>query len=59
MALGVVREWLLKDEETNEGKGLERVVFCCFEAKDEQAYTKLIPYMALSLDSLIQGRQVC
>lgn len=51
VALEVVREWLMKNEEEGrhggkegEGKGLERVVFCCFEAKDERAYTKLIPY---------------
>ena len=43
VALDVVREWLLQDEENNEGRGLERVVFCCFEAKDEKAYTELIP----------------
>lgn len=44
LALEVVREWLLKDEEANEGKGLERVVFCVFEEKDLRAYTELIPY---------------
>jgi len=42
VALGVVREWLVKEEEEQDQK-LERVVFCCFEAKDERAYEKLIP----------------
>lgn len=52
MALGVVREWLVEAAEKGkeggkegEGKGLERIVFCCFEAKDERAYTALIPYI--------------
>ena len=37
-------------EEAEKGQGLERVVFCCFEAKDERAYQRLIPYV--NLDSL-------
>lgn len=37
----------MKDE-TNGGKGLDRVVFCCFEAKDERAYTRLIPCVVLN-----------
>ncbi|KAG7006601.1 ADP-ribose glycohydrolase MACROD2 [Physcia stellaris] len=50
VALGVVRGWLLDSAEKGkgggregEGKGLERVIFCCFEAKDERAYKVLIP----------------
>lgn len=31
--------------ESAEGEGLERVVFCSFEAKDERAYERLIPYV--------------
>lgn len=42
VALGVVRDWLLKEEQEEDQK-LERVVFCCFETKDERAYVKLIP----------------
>lgn len=42
VALGVVREWLVKEEEEKDQK-LERVVFCCFENKDERAYQRLIP----------------
>ena len=45
--MGVVRDWLVKDEETNGGKGLDRVIFCCFEAKDERAYIRLIPCVIL------------
>ncbi|KAK4692545.1 hypothetical protein P7C71_g4684, partial [Lecanoromycetidae sp. Uapishka_2] len=40
-----VRRWL-EEEEQNKGEGkgrLERVVFCCFEAKDERAYEKWLP----------------
>jgi len=33
-------------EEDNEGR-LERVVFCCFEAKDERAYGEWLPYVML------------
>ena len=54
MALTVVRDWLLNDRDDGveggkegEGKGLERIIFCCFEAKDERAYTELIPYARL------------
>ncbi|KAL8797299.1 MAG: hypothetical protein Q9195_000453 [Heterodermia aff. obscurata] len=50
VALEVVREWLVSDRDDGyeggkegEGKGLERIIFCCFEAKDERAYTELIP----------------
>ena len=42
MALDVVRDWLLK-EEAGKVQELERIVFCCFEAKDERAYERLIP----------------
>ena len=48
VALGVVRDWLVKQEEEEEGEEgpkLERIVFCCFEAKDENAYSALIPYV--------------
>ena len=40
-ALDEVRQWVLENE-PNFG-GLERIVFCCFEAKDERAYEELIP----------------
>jgi len=33
-------------EEDNEGR-LERVVLCCFEAKDERAYGEWLPYVML------------
>lgn len=40
-----VRRWLEEEEQQEgEGKGrLERVVFCCFEAKDERAYGEWLP----------------
>lgn len=41
-ALGVVRSWLEENEKEGFG-GLERIVFCCFERKDEKAYEELIP----------------
>ena len=34
--------------ESEEGKRLERVVFCCFEAKDEKAYGVWLPYVSPS-----------
>ena len=40
-----VRRWL---EEEGQGK-LERVVFCCFEAKDERAYGEWLPYVSSRL----------
>lgn len=40
-AIGEVRAWI---EEKGEGfGGLERIIFCCFERKDEQAYKKWLP----------------
>lgn len=37
-----VRRWL--EERGGVGKGgLERVVFCCFEGKDERAYREWLP----------------
>lgn len=44
VAVQVVRDWLLQEEE-NGKKGLERVVFCVFEEKDDRAYKALIPYV--------------
>lgn len=38
---GVVRKWL--EEHEGEEGGLERVVICCFEAKDERAYSEWLP----------------
>ncbi|KAI9874721.1 MAG: hypothetical protein M1830_009375, partial [Pleopsidium flavum] len=38
-AIGEVKRFL----ESGDGDGLERVVFCSFEAKDERAYEKFIP----------------
>lgn len=40
-----VRQWL-EEEDAKEGEGkgrFERVVFCCFEAKDERAYGEWLP----------------
>ena len=45
VALETVREWAVENESTG-FKGLERVVFCCFERKDEVAYQELIPWVA-------------
>jgi len=42
VACGVVREFLEKEG------GLERVVFCCFEGKDERAYEEWLPYVYTS-----------
>lgn len=38
-AVGVVREFL----DGGEGEGLERIVFCNFLEKDEDAYIKVLP----------------
>ncbi len=44
-----VRRWLEEEDSKGERKGrLERVVFCCFEAKDERAYGEWLPYACLS-----------
>lgn len=40
VALMAVRRWL---EEEEEGAQLERVVFCLFDAKDEEAYHEWVP----------------
>lgn len=40
VACRVVREWLLEDERAGR---VERVVFCCFERKDERAYEEVLP----------------
>lgn len=41
-----VRRFLEELEEDREKKGgLERVVFCIFEAKDERAYGEWLPYV--------------
>ena len=60
VALTVVRDWLLNDRDEGveggkegAGKGLERIIFCCFEAKDQRAYTELIPYARLRVFSTI------
>ena len=43
----VVRSWLEEREGKENGEqgkaGLERIVFCCFERKDEVAYEKWLP----------------
>lgn len=39
VALGTVREFLSSEQ----GAGLESVVFCSFEKKDQDAYNKLVP----------------
>ena len=44
VALQTVREWVEGMEREGKGTGgLERIVFCCFERKDEVAYQDLIP----------------
>ena len=40
-ALDEVRKWVIENEPGF--GGLERIVFCCFEGKDERAYEELIP----------------
>ena len=48
VAVGEVRRWL---DERREGTGvLQRIVFCCYERKDESAYEEVLPYV---LDSLV------
>ena len=42
VACRAVREWLLAHEEQGWG-GLERVIFCIFEPKDERAYETALP----------------
>lgn len=61
VACGVVKKWL---EEKGEGsRGLERVVFCAFERKDEVAYEEWLPYVLISspwtqADALIWSSQL-
>ena len=43
VAIGEVRRWL---DEEGSGSILKRVVFCCFEKKDERAYEEWLPYVA-------------
>ena len=45
VALMEVRRWLEEEEEAQRGGGgrLERVVFCLFDAKDEEAYQEWVP----------------
>ena len=38
-----VRRFLSEEEHREGGGRLERVVFCCFEAKDERAYGEWLP----------------
>lgn len=49
-AISAVKGWLDADKERS-GK-IERIVFCSFLAKDEDAYEKFIPYV-------IPGRMLC
>lgn len=42
-AIAAVKGWLDADEERS--KNIERIVFCSFLAKDEDAYEKFIPYV--------------
>ena len=44
VAIGEVRRWL---DEEGSGCGLKRVVFCCFEKKDERAYETWLPYVVV------------
>ena len=60
IAAGEVRRFLEElENKKQEGKtegGLGRVVFCIFEAKDEKAYGKWLPYvLAIYLRSTIRG----
>ena len=44
VALTEVRRWLEEEEAQRPGGGrLERVVFCLFDAKDEEAYHEWVP----------------
>ena len=43
VACRAVREWLV-ERETEDWGGIERVVFCCFEPHDEEAYREVLPY---------------
>jgi len=40
-AVGEVRKWL--DEKGEGHGGLQRIIFCCFEVKDERAYQEWLP----------------
>lgn len=48
VAVREVRRWV--DEQPKDFGGLERIVFCCFERKDEAAYSETIPYAVYSRD---------
>ena len=37
----------LEEEEKAGYRRLDRVVFCCFETKDERAYTEWLPYVSM------------
>ena len=54
VALETVREWVVEQEKADFG-GLERIVFCCFEKKDEVAYQELIPYVLVPSRTLKQN----
>jgi O-acetyl-ADP-ribose deacetylase (regulator of RNase III) len=43
VALGEVRRWLEARGDRNGGLSIERVVFCCFLRKDEEAYETWLP----------------
>ena len=51
VAIGEVRTWLERKGE--DMGGLERVVFCNFEAKDERAYIELLPWVYVP--RIVQG----
>ena len=40
-AISEVRKWV--DEHIDDLGGLERIIFCCFERKDERAYEETLP----------------
>lgn len=40
--LRFVRGWLERNEDSGFG-GVERIIFCCFERKDENAYEEMMP----------------
>ena len=43
VAIGEVRRWCEEEEKGEKDEGLERIVFCCFEEKDERAYGEWLP----------------
>ena len=57
VACAAVREWLLEREKEEWG-GIEAVVFCCFEPKDERAYEESLPYVFWPRKLLLNPRNL-